>query len=221
MTAASKTPPPKSKPLFTEPDYPSGIYTANVDGAARGNPGPAAYGVVLRTPDGTLLESLGKKLGVQTNNVAEYHALIAALDYAEAHGIRRLRVRSDSLLVVQQMKGSYKVKRPALKPLHETASRLSRAFEYFTIEHIPRERNAEADALANAALDAPASGPGGTTFRSASSAGSSPARTNAAGPKAGAAKPVLARYSGGALHPLEPLAIAEGEEVEIIIRRNR
>jgi acyl dehydratase len=143
--------------LFEEPDAPSsraeGAYTANIDGAARGNPGPAAYGVILRRPDGTTHESLGKYIGRTTNNVAEYYALIAALDYAAANGIRRLRVYSDSQLIVNQIKGLYKVKHPDLRPLHERAKKQAATLESFTIQYVPREQNRDADDLANAALD--------------------------------------------------------------------
>jgi acyl dehydratase/ribonuclease HI len=143
--------------LFAEPEAPSaraeGAYTANIDGAARGNPGPAAYGVVVRRPDGTTHESLGKYIGRATNNVAEYYALIAALDYAAANGIRRLRVYSDSQLIVNQIKGLYKVKHPDLRPLHERAKKQAATLETFTIQYVPREQNRDADDLANAALD--------------------------------------------------------------------
>src|ERR1700674_3147729 len=143
--------------LFEEPEAPSaraeGAYTANIDGAARGNPGPAAYGVVVRRPDGKTHESLRKYIGRTTNNVAEYYALIAALDYAAASGIRRLRVYSDSQLIVNQIKGLYKVKHPDLRPLHERAKKQAAGLEAFTIQYIPREQNREADAAANAALD--------------------------------------------------------------------
>ena len=143
--------------LFEEPVPPSarqeGAYTANIDGAARGNPGPAAYGVILRRPDGTTHESLGKYIGRTTNNVAEYYALIAALDYAAASGIKRLRVYSDSQLIVNQIKGLYKVKHPDLRPLHERAKKQAAALESFTIQYVPREQNRDADDLANAALD--------------------------------------------------------------------
>jgi acyl dehydratase/ribonuclease HI len=143
--------------LFEEPDTPSarteGAYTANIDGAARGNPGPAAYGIIVRRPDGTTHESLGKYIGRTTNNVAEYYALIAALDYAAANGIRRLRVLSDSQLIVNQIKGLYKVKHPDLRPLHERAKKQAASFAGFTIQYVPREQNREADDLANAALD--------------------------------------------------------------------
>ncbi len=143
--------------LFEEPEAPSarseGAYTANIDGAARGNPGPAAYGVIVRKPDGKTHESLGKYIGRTTNNVAEYYALIAALDYAAASGIRRLRVYSDSQLIVNQIKGIYKVKHPDLRPLHERAKKQAAGLESFTIQYVPREQNRDADELANAALD--------------------------------------------------------------------
>jgi acyl dehydratase/ribonuclease HI len=143
--------------LFAEPETPStqagAAYTANIDGAARGNPGPAAYGVVIRRPDGATQESLGRYIGRQTNNVAEYYALIAALDYAAANGIRRLRVLSDSQLIVNQIKGLYKVKHPVLRPLHERAKKQAASLESFAIQYVPREQNADADDLANAALD--------------------------------------------------------------------
>jgi acyl dehydratase/ribonuclease HI len=143
--------------LFAESESPaeatSGVYTANIDGAARGNPGPAAYGVLIRRPDGAKHESLGKYIGRHTNNVAEYYALIAALDYAAASGIRRLRVYSDSQLIVNQIKGLYKVKHPDLRPLHERAKKQAAGLESFTIQYVPREQNRDADDLANAALD--------------------------------------------------------------------
>ncbi|MGH9678455.1 MAG: ribonuclease HI family protein, partial [Candidatus Acidiferrales bacterium] len=152
-----KPPHKSSGRLFAEPEAPSahheGAYTANIDGAARGNPGPASYGVVVRRPDGRPLESLGKYIGRATNNVAEYYALIAALDYAAANGIKRLRVYSDSQLIVNQIKGLYKVKHPDLRPLHERAKKQAAGLETFTIQYVPREENRDADALANAALD--------------------------------------------------------------------
>src|ERR1700730_4161208 len=107
-----KSTPKASGQLFAEPETPAsrldGVYTANIDGAARGSPGPASYVLVLRRPDGVPLETLGKYIGRTTNNVAEYYALIAALDYAIANGIKRLRVQSDSQLIVNQIKGLYK-----------------------------------------------------------------------------------------------------------------
>ena len=152
-----KPTPKSSGKLFEEPETPSakseGAYTANIDGAARGNPGPAAYGVIVRRADGAKHESLGKYIGRATNNVAEYYALIAALDYAAASGIRRLRVFSDSQLIVNQIKGLYKVKHPDLRPLHERAKKQAAALESFSIQYVPREQNRDADEMANAALD--------------------------------------------------------------------
>ncbi len=152
-----KSPHKSSGKLFEEPEASAareeGAYSANIDGAARGNPGPAAYGVIVRRPDGKTHESLGKYIGRATNNVAEYYALIAALDYAAASGIRRLRVFSDSQLIVNQIKGIYKVKHPDLRPLHERARKQAAGLETFTIQYVPREENRDADDLANAALD--------------------------------------------------------------------
>src|ERR1700674_2379676 len=152
-----KPAPKSSGRLFAEPESPSarleGAYTANIDGAARGNPGPASYGVVIRRPDGRPLESLGKYIGRHTNNVAEYYALIAALDYAAANGVKRLRVYSDSQLIVNQIKGLYKVKHPDLRPLHERAKKMAAGLEAFAIQYVPREQNREEDAAAKAALD--------------------------------------------------------------------
>src|SRR6202158_2561135 len=149
--------PKASGQLFAEPESAAarldGMYTANIYGAARGNPGPASYGPVLRRPDGTPLETLGKYIGRHTNNVAEYYALIAALDYAVANGIKRLRVQSDSQLIVNQIKGLYKVKHPDLRPLHERAKKIAAGLEAFAIQYVPGEQNREADAAANAALD--------------------------------------------------------------------
>ena len=148
--------PPKSSSgrlLFAAPERPANVFIANVDGASRGNPGPASYAVVVRGPDGTTRFEAGKYIGRATNNVAEYYALISALDYAVAQGIDRLLVRSDSELLVRQMEGRYKVKSPDLRPLHEHARKLARGLAYFAVEHVPRERNREADELANIALD--------------------------------------------------------------------
>ncbi len=115
----SRTPPPASASLFSDSHRaapPAGVHLANIDGASRGNPGPAAYAVVIKNAEGQIVLELAKKIGRETNNVAEYYALVAALDYAATHGIRALRVRSDSELLVRQMQGRYKVKSPELKP---------------------------------------------------------------------------------------------------------
>ncbi|HLW80834.1 MAG TPA: reverse transcriptase-like protein [Candidatus Acidoferrales bacterium] len=155
MTRSTKSAPPSSARLFQESHAapPTGVHVANIDGASRGNPGPAAYAVVLRQPDGAKIAEISKCIGRATNNIAEYYALIAALDYAAANSIQALRVRSDSELLVRQMQGRYKVKSAELKPLHERAQKLARGFHHFVVEHVPREQNSDADALANLALD--------------------------------------------------------------------
>ena len=123
------------------------------DGGARGNPGPAAYGFVLESDDGTVLAAEGEAIGTATNNVAEYRGLLAALEWALAKGYRRVEVRSDSLLLVQQMLGNYKVKHPGLQPLHARARILASSIGHVTFRHVRRESNAHADRLANAAMD--------------------------------------------------------------------
>src|SRR5580700_9170055 len=145
--------PPVGKLLFDTPEKPMNIFVANVDGASRGNPGPASYAVILRAPDGSTRFEVGKYIGRATNNVAEYYGLITALDYAASQGISRLLVRSDSELLVRQMQGRYKVKSADLRPLYERARKLANGFAHFAVEHIPRELNSRADELANIALD--------------------------------------------------------------------
>lgn len=125
---------------------------ANVDGGARGNPGPAGYGVRIERDDGTIVE-LKEAVGVATNNVAEYRGLIAALAWAAAHGVSRLHVRSDSLLLVKQMQGEYRVKHPGLQPLAAEARRLVQQIGDVRFEHVRRELNKDADRLANEAMD--------------------------------------------------------------------
>jgi ribonuclease HI len=126
---------------------------AYIDGGARGNPGPAGFGVRIEHPDGSLIEEFSDAIGVATNNVAEYRGLLAALEWARAHGHQALHVRSDSLLLVQQMLGNYKVKNPGLQTLHAQAQRLVRDIGRVTFEHVGRAKNAHADRLANAAMD--------------------------------------------------------------------
>src|SRR5216110_1324633 len=122
---------------------------AYIDGGARGNPGPAGYGVRVEQPDGTLVEEFHESIGVATNNVAEYRGLVAALEWARAHGARAFHVRSDSLLLIQQMLGNYRVKHPGLLPLHAKARLLSQQIGRVTFEHVRREANKHADRLAN------------------------------------------------------------------------
>ncbi len=133
--------------------YPEPL-VAYIDGGARGNPGPAAFGVRVEERDGTLVEEFGESIGVATNNVAEYRGLLAALEWARAHGHGALHVRSDSLLLVQQMLGNFKVKNAGLQPLHAKARLLAHEIGRVTFEHVGRAKNADADRLANDAMDA-------------------------------------------------------------------
>jgi ribonuclease HI len=212
--------------LFAEPEKPTDVFTAEVDGASRGNPGPASYAVIIHRPDGSVVYQLGKYLGRATNNVAEYFALITALDYCATSNISRLRVRSDSELLVRQMQGRYKVKSESLKPLHERAIRQSKGLAYFAIEHIPRELNSEADALANIALDR--TGEVSSSARVITSSPTAPAtsRPNSSNATPSSTAPhsghggrtIRAHVKNGALYPNEPLNLPEGSEVEIEIR---
>ena len=127
---------------------------AYIDGGARGNPGPAGYGVRVETAEGMVVDELNGAIGVATNNVAEYHGLIAALTYLAAHGHRDVIIRSDSELLTRQMTGRYRVRHPALKPLHARARELAAELARVRFEHVPRAQNARADELANAAMDA-------------------------------------------------------------------
>jgi len=204
----TKRPPvPKGAGLFgeSEPERkPVAAHQANIDGGSRGNPGPAAYGVVVRDPRGQIVARLKKYIGNNTNNVAEYFGLIAALDYAQNHGIRALRIESDSELMVKQMQGKYKVKSEELRPLFERAKKMSQAFESFRIGHVYREHNKEADALVNQALDET----------------SGPSTANAA-PKPqtkDATVRLLARYRDGVLQPYDALDLPDGTEVELLLR---
>jgi len=204
-----RPPVPKGAGLFgeAEPERKAiASYQANVDGGSRGNPGPAAYGVVVRDPRGDIVARLKKYIGNNTNNVAEYFGLIAALDYAQNHGIRALRVESDSELMVKQMRGQYKVKSGELKPLFERAKKMSQTFESFRINHIYREQNKEADALVNQALD-----------ETSGSGGASSAKTERPAGKDSTMR-LVARYKDGVLQPYDVLDLPEGTEVEILLR---
>jgi ribonuclease HI len=126
---------------------------AHVDGGARGNPGPAGYGVVITDQAGHKVAALSEYLGHQTNNCAEYNGLLAALDYALIHGPRALKVVSDSELLVKQIRGEYKVKSPTLLELFQRAKKMIGQLEWFSIQHVLRAGNQEADRLANLAMD--------------------------------------------------------------------
>jgi probable phosphoglycerate mutase len=235
----ARIPPPGSARLFSDAlaaGPPAGVHIANIDGASRGNPGPAAYAVVLRDPESKIVLELAKKIGRETNNVAEYYALLAALDYAVNQGIGALRVRSDSELLVRQMQGRYKVKSSELKPLHERASKLARQLGYFAIEHVRRELNRDADALANVALDsgnvsaATAASPSRASAMNiarsvpppASAPAAAAARSTFSTPSTSFSRvSVRARVVKGVLVPIEPLDLPEGAcvEVDLLIPR--
>ncbi len=123
------------------------------DGAARGNPGPAAIGATLKDETGNLIARISRRIGVTTNNQAEYQAIIAALEKVVSLGTKQVILNSDSELVVKQINGRYKVKKAVLRPLYQKVVQLIGSLEGFTIAYIPRAQNAEADKLANKALD--------------------------------------------------------------------
>lgn len=141
-----------SQPSLFDPAGAPDSATANIDGGSRGNPGPAGYGVHIERADGSIVE-LKAWLGICTNNVAEYSGLLAALRWAEQHRIGTLAVRSDSELLVKQMRGEYRVKNPGLLPLFEEARTLARRIGRVTFQHVRRDLNKDADRLANEAMD--------------------------------------------------------------------
>lgn len=206
MTAQRRVPPAGAGLFGDAPPEPKRIaaYQANIDGGSRGNPGPAAYGVVIRDPRGEIVAKLKKYIGQNTNNVAEYFGLIAALDYAQTHDVRALRVESDSELLVKQIRGQYKVKSGDLRPLFERAKKMFQTLESFRIDHVYREQNREADALVNQALDEvsrPNPSPQGEKTQQKDST-----------------IRCFARYKDGLLKPESPLNLPEGAEVEIMLR---
>jgi ribonuclease HI len=215
---ARRKQPPSAKSLFgdaaSEPKPAAAAYRANIDGGSRGNPGPAAYGVVIRDGGGELVAKLKKYIGRMSNNVAEYYGLIAALDYAQSHKMRALRVESDSELLVKQMRGQYKVKSADLQPLFERAMKMTQGFESFRIDHVYREQNREADALANEALDA-------AEGVVPSAPGAKKGEAPAAKPEAPGAKPeprrIRARFRGGVLYLLEDVELPDGMVVDVSI----
>jgi ribonuclease HI len=141
--------------LFSSSDSSAqeGWFTAHCDGGSRGNPGPSGYGAVIEDPQGRIAARLSQFLGIQTNNYAEYSGLLAVLRWGIENGAKRLRVVSDSELMVKQMKGQYKVASPVLRPLYEQARRIASRLEKFEMRHTLRGGNQEADRLANEAMD--------------------------------------------------------------------
>ena len=186
--------------------------------------------MVLRDPEGKIALELAKNIGRETNNVAEYFALLAALDYAASHNIAALRVRSDSELLVRQMQGRYKVKSADLKPLHERATKLSRQLQYFAIEHVRRELNRDADALANVALDSAgvpkfedrklraASGIAQAHAQEHGSPEAARPTQTPASPRANPSRTVRARFVQGVFVPADPVDLPEGSEVTLDLR---
>jgi ribonuclease HI len=182
---------------------PSEWITAFCDGGSRGNPGPAGYGVYIEGPDGERLTELSHYLGTATNNVAEYSALLAALDYALREGRKRLRVIADSELLVKQIKGQYKVNSPDLRPLYDEAKRRIASLDMFRIEHVLRGKNQRADRLANIAMD---EGMGRNRPRNGPGSGS---------PKPGPPKTYKGFTKGGVIHLIEG-ELPDGVFVRII-----
>jgi ribonuclease HI len=221
-----RPPTPRAKDLFAdapaEPKSAAAAHRANIDGGSRGNPGPAAYGVIIRDGRGEIVAKLKKYIGRMTNNVAEYYGLIAALDYAESHSVKAIRIESDSELLVKQMRGLYKVKSEDLRPLFERALKMSRAFESFRIEHVYREQNREADALANEALDeVEAKVPGASMAKKTETASSKKAEPAASKPAPSSSTPeprkIQARFRGGVLYLLEDVELPDGMVVDVSI----
>ena len=188
---------------------------AHIDGGSRGNPGPAAYGVAIENARGEPVTAFAKFLGEATNNYAEYQGLLAALEYAINHGHPRLRVMTDSELMARQISGQYKVRSPDLKPLHDKARGLIARLESFSIRHVYREQNREADRLANQAMDDAARG---ITPREPAPAAAVPRAPLPAVPKP---RPVAATFHDGVLHPHTQLPLFDGEEVELEIQIGR
>lgn len=174
-----------------------------IDGGARGNPGPAARAVVVEDAAGNPLTAFSEFIGHTTNNVAEYRGLLAALDYALRHHHTKVKVFSDSELLVRQVRGTYKVKSPDLKPLHAKAREMIDQLGEFSVEHVPREKNQEADRLVNQALD----GTEADRYPGAS--------------KPAAILHATATHNAGTLALHQETPLSDGEEVELEIRRKQ
>jgi probable phosphoglycerate mutase len=208
--------------LFASPNSiaSEGWFTAHCDGGSRGNPGPSGYGAVVEDPQGRIVARLSEFLGVQTNNYAEYSGLLAVLQWSIEKGVKRLRVVSDSELMVKQMKGQYKVASPVLRPLFEEAKRRAAKLEKFEMRHTLRGGNKEADQLANEAMD---KGMGRTTAQQDAEAAARrvsdaplklPSKPSA--PPAKPSRQILEGYvKGGVVHLVEG-ELPEGIFVKII-----
>jgi ribonuclease HI len=195
---------------------------AHIDGGSRGNPGPAAYGVAIETTQGERVTAFGKYIGKTTNNVAEYQGLLAALEYALAHGHPRLRVLTDSELMARQISGQYKVRSPDLKPLYDKARAMIAQMGSFSIRHVYREQNREADRLANEAMDHAERGIAAAP--PARHSPSPPAPESFTPPNASAApppNPVAATIRNGVFRPHKQIALFDDEEAELRIHRKK
>jgi len=198
---------------------------AHIDGGSRGNPGPAAYGMTVETAQGQPVIALGKFIGRTTNNFAEYHGLLAALEYALSHGYARLRVLTDSELMARQISGQYKVRSPDLKPLFDKAREMIARLESFSIRHVYREQNREADRLANQAMDdaehgrAPRAAAPHVPSLAPAKPGAQPGVTVPQAPPK--PRPIVATFQNGSLHPHTQIPLFDGEEVELEIRRKK
>ncbi len=205
-----------------------GAITAFCDGGSRGNPGPSGYGVSIEDEHGATVAELSEFLGVKTNNVAEYSGLLAALAYALAHGYERLRVVSDSELMVKQMKGQYRVNSPELRPLYDEAKKRAGQLKKFEITHVLRGKNKDADRLANEAMDkgtgrGPAGRPGArvdTIVASASSARPKPSIGASKQVEADLPREVTGFVRNGVVHLVEG-ELPEGTFVRILPARQR
>jgi ribonuclease HI len=151
LSGGSLFPPQENAPSSATPQ--TGWISAHCDGGARGNPGPAGYGALIQSADGSVVAELSEFLGLRTNNFAEYSGLLGCLDFALKNGYSKLRVVSDSELMVKQIQGKYQVKSPDLKPLYDEAKRRIAKLEGFEISHALRHKNKDADRLANEAMD--------------------------------------------------------------------
>jgi probable phosphoglycerate mutase len=200
----------------------------HIDGASRGNPGPAAYAVVLESAGGSRLTSFSGYLGEATNNVAEYQALLAALEYALKNHYLRIHVQTDSELLACQIEGVYKVKSPGLKPLQAQARQMIARLESFSIQHVPRELNYEADQLANQVLEAAERGrkrhpvvASPTLAPLPDRGGESGAGDRPPGSASKVAQPLRASatFHKGVLEPHGQLSLFEGEVVHLEIYR--
>jgi ribonuclease HI len=202
-----------AKAVQERPDH---YLVAYSDGGARGNPGPAGFGVVIQDQAGKKLAALSQYLGHQTNNVAEYQGLIGALEYAVEHGPKALKLISDSELLVKQIRGDYKVKNPTLKDLHARARQLIRQLEWFSIQHVLRGKNEEADRLANEAMD---KGMGKTGVSASAAARVATPTTRASGSDVSADRKEYDGVVRGGIIELQGATLPEGTRVQVRVKR--